>query len=430
MQSPQLIDGGRAVLFTLRSGARPWDEALIVVQDLASGRRTTLVEAGTDAHLLPTGHLVYVRDATLFAMPFDERTLTVKGGAVPMQQGIQATAASGAAQWAWSPHGTVAYIPGEGASTERALVWVSRDGRVEPATAPPRPIQVLQSGLRMSPDGGRVALTVDADPGSSSATNAAVPPDSSDIWIWEVRRNTLTRLSQSGQATAPVWTPDGTRVCYRSALEVLCQSPDGSGPVQTLATLPEVGTPKSFSSDGTRLLWHNVAANASDIFMTTIGSASETRPLFQTRFDEVGATISPDGKWLAYQSNETGRAEVYVRPFPDVDNGRWQISSEGGVEPRWSRDGRELIFSFGGGPITRIVWSAAIAAGRAFSADQPKIMAKLTSNFSVAYDVAPDGRLLFHIPASISASGLTRLSQIVVAEHWFEELRVRVPTGN
>ena len=432
MQSPQLIGGGRAVLFTLRLGARTWDDAMIVVQDLASGRRTTLVEAGTDAHLLPTGHLVYVRDATLFAMPFDERTLTVTGGAVPMQQGVQqaAAAASGAAQWAWSPSGTVAYIQGEGVSRDRALVWVSRDGRVEPTTAPPRPIQFLQSGLRMSPDGARVALTVDADPSSSGATNAAVPADSTDIWIWEVRRNTVTRLSQSGQATAPVWTPDGTRVCYRSALEVLCQSPDGSGPVQTLATLPEVGTPKSFSSDGTRLLWHNVAANASDILMTTTGPASETRRLFQTRFAEVGATISPDGKWLAYQSNETGRAEVYVRPFPDVDSGRWQISSEGGGEPRWSRDGRELIYSFGGGPVPRIVWSAAIAAGPAFSADQPKIMAKLASNFSVAYDVAPDGRLLFHIPAAANASVLTQLSQIVVAEHWFKELRVRVPTGN
>ena len=429
MQSPQLIAGGRAVLFTLRVGARPWDDAVIVVQDLASGKRTTIVEAGTDAHLLPTGHLVYVRNATLFAMPFDERTLTVTGGAVPLQQGVQqaATAASGAAQWAWSQNGTVAYVPGEGVTRDRTLVWVSRDGRFEPTTAPPRPIQFLQSGLRMSPDGERVALTMDADPTSSGATNAAVPSNSTDIWIWEVRRNTVTRLSQSGQATAPVWTPDSTRVCYRSALEVLCQSPDGSGPVRTLATLPEAGTPKTFSPDGTRLLWHNVASNASDIFMTTIGPKVETRPLFQTRFAESGAMISPDGKWLAYQSNETGRGEVYVRPFPDVDSRRWQISSEGGAEPRWSRDGRELFYTFGGGPVPRILWSAAIAAGPTFSADQPKILATLASDFSVAYDVAPDGRLLFHIPAPANVPGLTQLPQIVVVQHWFDQLRARVP---
>ena len=428
IQSPQLIAGGRVVLFTSRVGARPWDEAVIVVQDLATGRRTTLVDGGTDAHLLPTGHLVYVRDATLYARPFDEQRLAVGGDAVPLQQGIQqaATAASGAAQWVWSPHGSVAYVPGEGVIRDRTLVWVSRDGRLEPTTAPARTIEFLQAGMRMSPDGTRVALTVDVDPSAPGAAAGEGRANSTDIWIWEVRRNTVTRLSQSGEGTAPVWTPDSRRVCYRSGLDVLCQSPDGSGRVETLTTLPASGVLKSFSADGRRLLWHDGSSSASDIMMTTIGPPAETRPLIQTRFSESAAAISPDGKWLAYQSNETGRNEVYVRPFPDIDSSRWQISTEGGVEPRWSRNGRELFYAFGGGPVSRSVWSAAIGPGPAFSADPPKLLATLSSDVSVAYDVAPDGRFLFHTPA-LAAGALTRVAQIVVVEHWFDELRARVP---
>ena len=429
MQSPQLIAGGGAVLFTLRVGSPPWDEATIMVQDLASGRRTTLVEGGTDAHLLPTGHLVYVRGATLFALPFDEKTLTVRGGAVPLQQGIQqaATPASGAAQWAWSARGSLAFIPGEGVSRNRSLIWVSRDGRVEPTTAPPHPINVLPSGLRISPDGARVALTLDTDARTSGATNAALPATVSDIWIWDVRRNTVTRLSQSGQAAGPVWTPDSKRVCYSSNLDVLCQAADGGGPIQTMATLPQFGLLKAFSPDGTRLVWHDAATPTSDIFMTTTGATVDTRPLIKTPFSETGPAISPDGRWLAYQSNETGRSEVYVRPFPDVDKRRWQISNEGGMEPRWSKDGRELFYTFGGGPVPRILWAAATQAGADFTADPPRILVKLSSDMSVAYDIAPDGRFLFHAPAATNAPALQRVSQIVVVEHWFDELRARVP---
>jgi serine/threonine-protein kinase len=118
---------------------------------------------------------------------------------------------------------------------------------------------------------------------------------------------------------------------------------------------------------------------------------------------------------------------VYVRPFPDVDKRRWQISNEGGVEPRWSKDGRELFFTFGGGPVPRILWVSATQAGADFSADPPRVLAKLSSELSVAYDVAPDGRFLFHVPAPTNAPLLQRSAQIVVVEHWFDELRRRVP---
>jgi serine/threonine-protein kinase len=210
-------------------------------------------------------------------------------------------------------------------------------------------------------------------------------------------------------------------------LDVLCQSADGSGPIQILTTLPQFGLLKAFSPDGTRLVWHEAATPTSDIFMATIGATVDSRPLIKTRFSETGAAISPDGRWLAYQSNETGRSEVYVRPFPDVDKRRWQISNEGGIEPRWSKDGRELFYTFGGGPVPRTLWASATQPGADFSADPPRVLAKLSSEISVAYDIAPDGRFLFHAPAPTNAPPLQRVSQIVVVENWFDELRRRVP---
>ena len=432
LQSPQLIAGGRALLFTLRTGAQLWDDAVIVVEDLETKRRSTIVEGGTDAQLLPTGHLVYVRDATLFARPFDERTMTVRGSAVPLQHGIQqaGTAASGAAQWAWSHRGSIVFLPGEGVTGERTLVWVSRDGRVEPTAAPPISINFLQPGLRLSPDGMRVALTIDSDAKTSGSSNAAVVSSAYDIWILDLRRQTVDRLSHSGQGISPVWTPDSRQVCYRSGSEFICQAADGSGSPHTVTKGIDVGAPKSFSPDGTRLIWTKGSPGSQDVFMTTVRPAVETRPLIEARFNESGASVSPNGRWIAYQSDETGRPEVYVRPFPDVDRGRWPVSNSGGIEPRWSRDSKELFYTFGGGPVERLVWSVAIDPGREFRAGPPKLIAKLPSSFSVAWDVAPDGRFMFHTPAPSTLSPAQRFSQIVVVEHWFDELRARVRTSN
>ena len=432
MQRPQLIAGGSAVLFTLRVGSSSWNEATVVVQDLATGRRTTLVEGGTDAQLLPTGHLVYVHGGTLFGRAFDERTLTMPGDAVPLQQGIHQgiTAASGVAQWVWSPAGAAAFVPGD-ASGNRSLVWVSADGRIEFAQTPPRSINFLQSGIRVSPDGTRVALTVDTNVANSGSSRSPVPPERPDVWIWNLRRNTTTRLSTSGQATTPAWMPDSQRVCYYSGGEALCQSADGSSAPRVLATFSEPRELAAISADGKYLVSTTLMTPGSsgDIFLTTIGPPAATRPLIQTQFSESSPALSPDGKWMAYQSNETGRLEVYVRPFPDVDGGKLQVSTEGGSEPRWARDGRTLFYISGGAPLPRLLWSAGVRNGPALSADTPKLLAKFSSTVSIAYDVGADGRFLFHQPAPVAA-GPQQLSQIVVVEHWLDELRARVPTRN
>jgi serine/threonine protein kinase/Tol biopolymer transport system component len=433
---PQLVAEGRAILFTLRTGSGAWENSAIVVQEFSTGQRTSVVTGGTDGRLLPTGHLVYMREGTLFALPFDEARLAAIGGAVPIQQGIrQASAnATGAGQWAWSNSGAVAFIPGEASSGDRELLWLNRSGRDEPATAPVRKFNPAPGALRISPDGTRVAVVVDPDNTGSTAapaTGQAIAAGS-DIWTWDIGRGTLTRSSFTGQATSPVWTPDGKKLCYRNNDDVLCQAADGSGQAEKLVTIAGLGSVRSFSPDGSRLVSYavNNSTSSGDIFLTTTGPPAVTRPLLQTSFPEGSPAISPDGRWMAYQSSESGRTpEVYVRPFPAVDQGRWQVSSKGGLEPRWAANGRELFFITGGGPIQRLVWAAPIQAGSGFIAGTPVVIAKVSSDITQAYDVAPDGRFLFHRQASTATTAKVPQSQIVVVQHWFDELKARVPTA-
>ncbi len=428
---PQLVAGGRAVLFTLRTGSQAWDDSAIVIHELATGQRTVLVNGGTDARVLPTGHLVYSREATLFAMPFDEARLVVTGGPVPVQQGIRQAdgGPTGSVHMAWSASGSIVFIPGGANSGDRALVWINRQGQEERATAPNRSYWINTTGLRVSPDGTLVAVAVTGGAARSSGGAAAASAGQfgSDIWVWAIARGTLTRLSFTGQARSPVWTPDGRRVCYNSSVEVFCQPADGSGQAQAMFKVDGLTDVRPISPDGTRMLLDTQGPKTgNDILMATIGPPAETRPLIQTSYSENGPAISPDGRWLAYESNESGRPEVYVRPFPAIDQGRWQISTDGGGEPRWARNGRELFFGTGGGG-NRAIWSVSVQPGSSFVAGKPAVVAKLPPSPSSAYDVAPDGRFLFHVPASTATSGEASRPQIVVVQHWFDELKARVP---
>ena len=426
---PQLIADGRAVLFTLRIGGGTWDDAKIVVHDLSTGRRVVLVDGGTDARLLPTGHLVYVREATMFAVTFDAARLALAGQPVAVHQGIQQTppASSGAAQFAWSASGTLVVVPGEAFSMERTLTWIDRQGREERTPAEKRAIAEGGAALRISPDGTRVALTIrteQSDAGVGARRGLPTTDVASDVWIWEMARNTLTRLSMTNRASGPVWAPDGRKVCYDSALEVLCQAADGSSPAQTMFKVDGLRNVKSISGDGKQLLLEvRSPETRDDIMIATLGAPAEVRPLIQTNFQEFSPVLSPDGRWLAYDSNESGRAEVYVRPFPAVDQGRWQVSVNGGIEPRWSHDGRELFFA-ADGPGPRMFWAVAVQSAQGFVAGTPILVATLENRATASYDIARDGRLLVSLPTTrllVSAR-----PQLLVVQHWFEELKARV----
>jgi serine/threonine protein kinase/Tol biopolymer transport system component len=433
-EGPELVAGGRAMLFTLRTRQQAWDNASIVVQDLTSGRRTTVVQGGTAGHLLPTGHLVYARGTTLYAVTVDERSLRVTGNPVPLEQDVRLADGgfSGAAQVVWSTAGTLAYVPTNAAHLlNRSLAWIDRSGRVEPVAAlPARRYQAASAQMRVSPDGGRVAVTILADSISSTDTLRG-----QDIWIWAIARGTLTRQTFTSRSASPVWSPDGTRLCNASELELVCQAADGTGQRQPMF---DVAGPFSFSEigpmspDGRNMLLVARANNKADqsIGLAPMGTRLEPRPLVHSSGSGSGPAISPDGRWLAYVSEETGVGEVYVRPFPDVDSGRWQISSGGGLDPQWSPKGGELFYldvsgSAGSSP-AKALMAVDYRATPGFSVGKPTALFKFPAAAGRGFAVGPDGRFLLNLPAASPDETVAR-EQIVVAQNWFEKLRQRVP---
>ena len=311
-------------------------------------------------------------------------------------------------------------MPGGATALERGLAWLNRQGQQELTTAPRRNF----SGLTLSPDGTQAAVVV------ANATGVV----GTDIWVWTIARGALTRLTFTGAASSPVWTPDGRRICYSGTLEAFCQAADGSGQPLSLFKLPGSTELGSISPDGTRLVF-TVSAQTSvaarDIMIATFGPPIEVRPLIKTAFGENSPRVSPDGRWMAYASLESGRNEVYVRPFPEVDRGRWQVSTDGGFNPRWAKNGRELFFAKGGFGTPRSFWSTQVQPGSTFVAGKPSEIAKSASTaaVSVEYDVAPDGRFLVHVDASSGAAAAASRPQLVVVQHWFDELKARVPVS-
>ena len=285
--------------------------------------------------------------------------------------------------------------------------------------------------MRISPDGTRVALTIRAEQrlvaaGVDAATDPPTSESLSDIWIWEIARNTLSRISTTNQASGAVWAPDGRKVCYDNGPEVLCQAADGSSPAETMFKVDGLRNVKSISSDGKRMFLEvRLPGTSDDIMMATLGPPPEIRGLIQTKYPEWSPVISPDGRWLAYDSLESGRTEVYVRPFPAVDQARWQISVNGGIEPRWSPDGRELFFVSDGVPGgARTFSSVPVQSAAGFVAGKPVQVASLQNRAPASYDVARDGRLLVHLPTATAPPVAS--SQLIVVQHWFEELKARV----
>lgn len=253
-----------------------------------------------------------------------------------------------------------------------------------------------------------------------------------DVWIWNLTRETLTRLTfDPGLDRMPVWTPDGRRVAFSSQRagtdNLFWQAADGTGPVERLTESANAQFPTSFSPDGTRLLFREAPADgASDIGILTLEGERRATPLMQTTFAEWNAEVSPDGRWIAYQSNESGRDEIYVRPFPQVDGGRWQVSTGGGTRPLWARNGRELFYLVGQGRMMAV----ALQRGPTFVVGNPQVIFDgpyVAPQPGRTYDVSADGQRFLMIKES-GADQTSAPSEIVIVQHWFEELKRLVPT--
>ncbi|MEO5741460.1 MAG: protein kinase [Vicinamibacterales bacterium] len=415
IHQPQMLPGGKAVLYTRCAsscfGPDGWDAAQVVVEDLATGERTVAVNGGTDARYLPTGHLVYALRDTLLAIPFDVSRRAVTGGPVLLVGGVSRAGINGAANADLSRTGTLVYVAG-GVEGTRTLVWVDRTGREEMIPAPLRPYYTP----RLSPDGTRVVVFAnDAE---------------RDLWAWDFARASLTRLTVTPTTeTFGVWTPDGRRVVFASGRRALYwRAADGTGVVERLLEGSEGVLPMSISPDGTRLVYSRGPVRTADLHVLTLDAERRSEPLIVTEFGEWSAEISPDGRWLAYQSNSSGQDEVYVRPFPAVDRGLWKISTAGGDEPLWSADGRELFYRTQAG-----LMRVPLETTSGFTAGVPSLLVAgaYFGGAGRSYDISRDGQRFLMLKARIDPNDpLAGLTQIIVVQHWMEELKDRLNGRN
>jgi Tol biopolymer transport system component/predicted Ser/Thr protein kinase len=414
LYGPELLPDGDSVLFSATTAR--WDDAQVVVQKLSGGERTELVDGGSDAHYVPTGHLVYALRDGLFAVAFDPATLTVSGGAVSVVQSVARAPAdtTAAANYGISADGTLIYVSGNGrlvANVDR--VWVDRDRNEEPLG-----LDTLSANPALSPDGTRLAF----DYPTPDLTDA-------DIWIWSLAQHTRTRLTfEPGFQFGASWSPDSTRIAYDSLAEGLFVRPaDGTGMPEQLLQGANI-VPGDWLGDDQLIFSEQTDSAGWDIGVVSLAGDHERRSLLATKFNERGPALSPDGRWLAYDSDESGQFEIYVRPFPDVGAGKWLVSSGGGQEPKWSRDGRTLVFL---GPES--VMETAVGTGSPFTHEAVEaVLDREPYTFGGTpreYDISPDAqRFLLAKQSSNGANTAADLfTQIVVVTNWTEELKQRVP---
>jgi hypothetical protein len=387
-------------LFTITSEGIARDKA-VAVRDLKAGTTRVLIHGATSPHYSRTGHLLYVSEGSLRAVRFDPVALAIGGTPITVAEDVPAKAA-GAADAVISGDGTLAYIPGV-SSAQRQLVWIDRDGARTVLPAPPRSYAVP----RISPDGTRIALDVREQLVS--------------IWIWEIARQTLTRLTDTPLFDGvPLWSHDGRRIIFASGRNgpqrVFTQAADGSAPAQELFAAATLAQPNSLTPDGLHLLYLYRSDTGglpnSDIMMVPLHGAITSSPVLASAANELNAEVSADGHFLAYESNESGTEEVWVRPFPNVQSGRWQISVKGGTKPAWAAGGRELYYV---SPDDHL-FQVDVTLQPIFRASAPKpaigtaIFARVGPR---TYDVSPDGRRLLVIePLGNAQSALNTITVV------------------
>jgi eukaryotic-like serine/threonine-protein kinase len=416
---PEILPGGRAVLFTITSQTSGLDTAQIAVRDLRTGAQKVLLRGGSHAHYVGSGHLVYVAAGTLRAMAFDLSRLETRGTSVPVLQRL-ATKETGTADFAIATDGTLVYMeaPSGLAANARTLVWVDRSGKEEPIAAQPRPY--MQP--RVSPDGTRIAVF------SADQEN--------DIWIWDQGRAKLTRLTlDPRQDWHPVWTPDSRRIVFSSdrggPLNLWWQAADGGGEAERLTTGRNVQFASAIKPDGTAALFNEATPTmGSDLLQVTLDGTHRVTSLVQTRFDERNGIVSPNGRWLAYQSDSSGQTEIYVQPFPSVGGGHWPVSTAGGSQPLWSKNSKELFYvganrTLMGVPVQAIgtTWNN----GTPTQLLEARYVTAAGSSGGRTYDVSSDGQRFLMIKGPANDAGAPPPALIVV-QHWDEELKRLVPT--
>jgi Tol biopolymer transport system component len=397
--APQFLPDGRTVLFVTSTG--PGSVGQLRAYSRETGTSRGLMTGAGFPKYVPSGHLVYAQGANLVAAPFDLNRLEIMGPAVPVVNGVAL------GDFTVSRTGSLAYIPA-GGDAPRRLVWVTRNGDKTPLAAPARDYDFPQ----ISPDGQRVAVEI-----------------SSQVWLYDLSRDTLTRFAFDGSINdTPAWSPDGQRIAFRSnragRMNLFWQRADGGGGAERLTDNEYNDLPRSWTPDGRILAFQEVRPDTGrDIFTLRLGDRNP-QPFLQTKYTEGCPQISPDGRWLAYVSDETGGPEVFVQPFP-ATGGKWQVSTDGGTEPVWNRNGHELFYRSG-----PKMMAVDVATQPAFSAGKPRMLfegpyaASVFPLTGVAYDASPDGQRFLMMEEAGQPKPATEINVVV---NWSEELKRRVP---
>jgi len=383
----------------------------IALLDLKARKWRVLLEDSADARYIPTGHLVFLRQGTLMVVPFDLRRREVMGQPVPVIANIMQTLNvmdvainTAAGQFSISDSGWLVYAEGGILpDTQSSLAWVDRQGRTEPIASFKAPFLAP----RLSPDGQRIAYTTQGREWR--------------LWVYDLDRGTANQLSGEGKAIFVNWTPDGKRLVFgwrkSGWMNLYWQPADGSAAMERLTTSDYDQCPGSWSPDGATLAFVD---DLRDIFLLDLRSRRIT-PFLNSRASEDYPEFSPDGRWMAYVSDESGREEVYVRPFPG-SGGKWLISREGGREPLWARNEKQLLYRSTDG---EQIWAVDVRADGGFSASKPRLLFKApgleTTGPIRTWDLSLDSQRFLMVKSDEAKP--TPVTEMVLVMNWFQDLQ-------
>ena len=427
---PQALPGGAAVLYTSASSTTQWENANLVIQPLHGGTRKIVVRGGYYGRYVSSGHLLYVHEGSIFAAPFDLDRLEVTGPSAPAVQGVTSSPTiTGGGQFAVGSNGALIYVPGRATSSDDQIAWMDRTGK----TSVMRAMPANWSNPVFSPDGARLAI--DISDGKQS-----------DVWIYDWMRDTLSRLTfDPSDDVRPAWTPDGTRIAFSSKrrdgvrFNLYWQRADGGGDATPLTESANDQYPGSFHPKGKFLVFleltNQTAPAGSDLMLLPIDGSEATAwkvgtPTAFLKTPQIESTpmFSTDGRWVAYLSNENGRNDLFVRPFPGP-GGKWQISTAAADDPMWSPNRRELFFA--SNPGLRLMVAGYSTEGGVFRAERPQLVSEtrfVTRPRAPSRDIAlhPDGQR-FAIALAPPEETITRLDKVVIVFNFLDELRRIAP---
>ncbi|MGE0041933.1 MAG: protein kinase [Vicinamibacterales bacterium] len=390
---PQALADGRHVVYTIVSGA----ERRVARLDLETGE-TRVITEGSHGRYLPGGRLVFLRGGGAWSAPVDLAAAALTGEATPVVPDVEATDGT-VMHLDVSASGTLAYLPAQPEDRSARLTWFDRQGREQPVALEP----AGYTRVALAPDGPRVALALEAD-------------GNTDVWVGDLDRGTMSRLTRNPTIeTQPVWSPDGQSVTFRSEREgpgIFRRDAQGAGPIERLTTTDgPIHSPYSWTPDGRTLLFAVFRSFSNQAIASVTPPDTAITMLLDGDFAQLDPQVSPDGRWLAYMSDETGRFEIYVRPYPDVEAGRWQVSTAGGRTPRWTSGGRELVYLRDDG-----IESARVAPGETFRAGAPRRLFAAAASGTIGpdFEVTSDGQRFLLVVASPEPARATPPGFVVV----------------